>query len=646
MKENNNDKLDFRRYVRMMKGGKWFYAVCLSLALILSVYYAIVGQPVYRNYADLMIEEEQFGGSGGGIQSLLSGAASLTNLFSISGIGHQSIDDEMEYLASHECHVRTSRTLELNRLYLEREGVNKKLLYRNSPIRVEAPAEYFDTLSTALKLKVTLEGDGMVTARLYNGFMGLFLVTEAEHQKLPFTLHAKTGDLLLLKTDFYTDEAKQKGRTITVQINGNQRVALANEKDIKVEPVNKKANALRLYLKHPNKEFAYDVLRTHVASYRAMHTEHKSEVSLRQIDFLDERIGLLMNELDTVETGMKNFMKGKNILDVENQAKLMLLKDETLKDSILVIETRKQLYNLIGDMLRTDDDFPPLPSVGKDGLVTAWNELVVQRTQLKQSAKGENKALEMNREQLELMREVMLDNIRMTNEQNDLLLKRMKEVQRQSAGEISQMPSAGLEYLNRERDLQVKNGLLLFLLQQRENAMMTMMSRTESGYFYDEPYSLKEKDYTKKIIVVALLFFLALLGPTFLLWVYMAWQNKLKDDSDLPRDWRDNGRSNLNDMRRLVMADRDIKSLYMQPVLGGESLQNDFAECLQQVGADYELRHEEDLQRLMQISDLKLDKHTRMILFVPSGKMKRSEFCALVKEVDPAYCFVLCQDEK
>lgn len=641
---NNNDKLDFRRYARMIRGGKWFYAVCLAIAVVLAIYYAAVGNTVYKNYADMMLEEEQFGNNTAGLQSLLSGAPSLSGLFSISGMGHQSIDDEMELMASHECFVRTVRSLNLNRIYLERDGVNRNMLYKTSPVLVEAPAEYFDTLSLALKLKVTLEGDGKVSAKLSKGFMGLVEVTSVEHQQLPFTLHAQTGDLVLLKSEYYTDDASQKGRTITVNINGNHRAAWGYEKDVKIEMVNKKANAIRLYYKHAHKPFAYDVMNAHVASYHSMHKEHRAETSIRQIDFLDDRIALLMNELDTVETGMKDFMKGQNILDVENQAKLLIIKDETLKDSMLVIETRIELYKYVSDVLsQADGDYPTLPSVEKDGLISVWNELVVKRAQLKQSAGTNNKALELNEQELEGLREVLLGNIQFNTEQNKLLLKRIKDVQAKSLGEIKQMPSAGLEYLNRERDLQVKNGLLLFLLQQRENAMMTMMSRSQTGYLYDEPFTVKEKDYTKKIILAVLLLLLAFIGPSILLLINMKWRDLLIDDSDLPREWRDNGRSTINDLRRLVMSDPDIKTLYMQPIKGGEEIERSFADCLNDVGAQYELLHENDLERLMQLSDIKLDKHHRMVLFVPSGKMKRKEFREFVKEVDPEYCYVLCQ---
>lgn len=642
---NNNDKLDFRRYARMMRGGKWFYAVCLSLAMILAIYYVIEGKTVYKNYADMMLEEDQFGSGTGGLQSLLSGAPSLSSLFSISGFAHQSIDDEMELMASHECFVRTVRSLNLNRIYLERNGLERDLLYKTSPVLVEAPAEYFDTLNYALKLKIKLEGDGKVSAKLSKGFMGLFEVTSVEHQQLPFTLHAPTGDLHLLKSEYYTDDVSQKGRTITVNINGNHRAAWGYEKDIKIDMVNKKANAIRLYFKHADKQFAYDVMNAHVASYHAMHKEHRAETSIRQIDFLDDRIALLMNELDTVESGMKEFMKGKNLLDVENQAKLMILKDETLKDSLLVIETRLQLYDYATEVLinSSDDDFPSLPSAEKDGIFSVWNQLVVERNQLKQSAKGDNRALEMNRQQLLNLKEMLLGNIRFSKAQNQLLLNRVKQFQSQSANDIRQMPSDGLEYLNRERDLQVKNGLLLFLLQQRENAMMTMMSRSQTGYLYDEPFTIKNKDYTKKIIVALLLLFLAFLGPTFILWLNMKCKDLLTDDSDLPLKWRDNGRSTINDLRRLVMSDPDIKTLYMQPIKGGEEIERSFAECLNEVGAQYEMLHENDVERLMLLSDLKLDKQHRMILFVPSGKMKRKEFREFVKEVDPEFCYVLCQ---
>lgn len=632
-----NDTLDFRRYFRILRQGRWVYALCLAAAIVLAIVYAAISKPVYRHYADILIEADE--GSGGGLSSLL-GNSSMANLFSLSGLGSSTLDDELQVMASHDCFVRTAKTLGLNRMYFERNGLTKDLLFHTSPVLVEAPTEYFDTLPDPLKVKIELEGNGKVSARVSTGFLGWKTLATIEHQPLPCTITWATGSLLLIKSDCYTDEE----RTIQVNVSGYNGAAFGLEGEVVMEQANKKANAIVLWMKHPEKKYAHEVLSTHIQSYRAMRKEHKGEKAVRQIGFLDERIGMLMNELDTVQTNMRDFLSGNSLVDVENQTKILLARSEGLQDSILRVETRLQLCRMVSDVLNaTPEDFPPLTGMGNDRQIEQYNALVLQRNQLKVSAKEGNSALDVNTQQLTTLRQLVLENMQLTIAQNQQILQRMKSEQAKSASSLGQMPSAGLEYLNRERDLQVKNGLLLFLLQQRENSMMSAMSRSEAGYIFEPPYTAKKKDYTKKIIVAALLLVLAFVGATILVFGWSMWKNQLVDDSDLPGGWREHGRASANELRRLIMADAEVQRLFVQPLPGAEQGVSDLKESFLKAGAQYQYLQEQDLASLFELSDVKLNAQQRLVLVVPSQQMKRSDFARLVAGVDPTYCYVLCQ---
>lgn len=636
MQYQPNDTLDLRRYFRILRQGRWVYALCLAAALVLAIVYAAISKPVYRHYADILIEADE--GGGGGLSSLL-GNSSMANLFSLSGLGSSTLDDELQVMASHDCFVRTAKTLGLNRMYFERNGLTKDLLFHTSPVLVEAPTEYFDTLPSPLKVKIELEGNGKVSARVSKGFLGWKTLAAIEHQTLPCTITWPTGSLLLIKSDCYTDEK----RTIQVNVSGYNGAAFGLESEVVMEQANKKANAIVLWMKHPEKKYAHEVLSTHIQSYRAMRKEHKGEKAVRQIGFLDERIGMLMNELDTVQTNMRDFLSGNSLVDVENQTKILLARSEGLQDSILRVETRLQLCRMVSDVLNaTPEDFPPLTGLGNDRQIEQYNALVLQRNQLKVSAKEGNSALDVNTQQLTTLRQLVLENMQLTIAQNQQILQRMKSEQAKSASSLGQMPSAGLEYLNRERDLQVKNGLLLFLLQQRENSMMSAMSRSEAGYIFEPPYTAKKKDYGKKLIIAAFLFVLAFVGATVLVFGWAMWKNQLVDDSDLPGGWREHGRATANDLRRLIMADAEVQRLFVQPLPGAEQGVSDLKDSFLKAGAQYQYLREQDLALLFEFSDVKLNAQQRLVLVVPSQQIKRSDFARLVAGVDPTYCYVLC----
>lgn len=637
--DNLKDTLDLRRYLRMIRRGRWFYAACVALAIVLAVTYALISSPVYRNHTEIMIEEDN---GGSGLSAMLGANSSMANLFALSGLGSSTIDDEMLLISSNRNYINVSRLLQLNRMYFEKKGLRKQMLVKNSPIRVEAPAEYFDTLDTRLKLTVELEGQGKISARLTSGFLNMTTLAEAKHEQLPYTLHSKCGDLLILATDFYTESPAEAGRTIIVNMTSNQKIAYGLTKEISVEPVDKKSNAVRLTLKHAERQYAYDVLSAVTASYSDIRNEHKHYSSTRQVEFLDQRIELLLQELDTLQTDVKQFMNEKDVIDIQGQTAMLLTRTEELNAKMIEAETELQISQEILNLLRqAPDDYPTIAIGTESELVKQYNELVLQRINLRHSAKDGNLMLETTESQLKEMRSLIMDNMEQTVAQCRTQIKTLKGYQQQSAAQLGQVPDKSLDFVNLQQSFQLKNSLLLFLLQQRENALMDLKKNTDAGFVYEPPYSEKKKDYTKKLVIAILLLILSIVGPTILLWGYMLWQDKLEDDSDLPTSIRPFGRSSVNDLRRLLMSDTAITHLYMQPIEGGEALQQQMQSLLQKVNAGYDLMTADDLYALLQTSDLKLDDQHRLVLFVPSGVMKRKAFAQLVKDVEPTHLYVL-----
>lgn len=637
--DNLKDTLDLRRYLRMIRRGRWFYAACVALAIVLAVTYALISSPVYRNHTEIMIEEDN---GGSGLSAMLGANSSMANLFALSGLGSSTIDDEMLLISSNRNYINVSRLLQLNRMYFEKKGLRKQMLVKNSPIRVEAPAEYFDTLDTRLKLTVELEGQGKISARLTSGFLNMTTLAEAKHEQLPYTLHSKCGDLLILATDFYTESPAEAGRTIIVNMTSNQKIAYGLTKEISVEPVDKKSNAVRLTLKHAERQYAYDVLSAVTASYSDIRNEHKHYSSTRQVEFLDQRIELLLQELDTLQTDVKQFMNEKDVIDIQGQTAMLLTRTEELNAKMIEAETELQISQEILNLLRqAPDDYPTIAIGTESELVKQYNELVLQRINLRHSAKDGNLMLETTESQLKEMRSLIMDNMEQTVAQCRTQIKTLKGYQQQSAAQLGQVPDKSLDFVNLQQSFQLKNSLLLFLLQQRENALMDLKKNTDAGFVYEPPYSEKKKDYTKKLVIAILLLILSIVGPTILLWGYMLWQDKLEDDSDLPTSIRHFGRSSVNDLRRLLMSDTAITHLYMQPIEGGEALQQQMQSLLQKVNAGYDLMTADDLNALLQTSDLKLDDQHRLVLFVPSGVMKRKAFAQLVKDVEPTHLYVL-----
>ena len=127
--------------------------------------------------------------------------------------------------------LRTVRSLDLNRVYIATDHNGKRSrLYKNSPVRVEAPAEQFDTLSSPFNLKITLKPNGKADVIATEGFFKK-LLTEAKDVTFPYMLKTPYGNYQLISTEHFNQKLYKE---IKVGVYGNDLAAeiLYNEMDI------------------------------------------------------------------------------------------------------------------------------------------------------------------------------------------------------------------------------------------------------------------------------------------------------------------------------------------------------------------------------------------------------------------------------
>lgn len=522
---NDKDKLDLTKEIEALKKGKKLYILSFSVAIVLSLIYAIFSSPVFHNEAVIMIEKE---GGSSGLQGLMG--AQVSNLFSLTGLGSSTMDDELVILRSHDCFKQAVSNLGVNRMYTERQGLHKASLYGKSPVVIEASKQFFDTLSSSLKVTIELTGNSSAKAKVSTGFMGLTTVAETGSQPLPFLLETPHGSLQFLKTDEYTDSKDQIGRTINVQLTRNDYVAESLQKSIRMKEVDKKANAVELDFDIQDPAYGRDMLGSLIASYRMMRRQHKSDQSAAKITFLDKRIELLASQLDTAQHVVMDYMQENKIINVDYQTSMLIRKTELSRDTIFALKTQQMIDEAILKILQDpENQYQLLAHDSKSSLIKSYNDLILQRTEMLQSAKPGNAALINLEQRISDMRNIVIDQSRQEIAQNKMLINSLSQQAAADAQALNTMPLHKYDMINNQRDLNLQNNLLVYLLQERENALLNLNSEEDAGFVIDQPYTAK-KTVKKKIYVISILLLLfALFCPTA--WQLYKMKRNLKDDS-------------------------------------------------------------------------------------------------------------------
>lgn len=495
-----NDKIDLRKYIKAIKEG-WIWGLISFIVVIsLAITYCVIKMPQYESYAMMLIEDD----SDKGARSMGGGMASLMRTFSIGGFGSSSVDNEIVIVKSHAVKKAVSSRLGLNRTYVEKKGLKKELLYKTSPVLVEAPMQLFDTLQATFKIRLNIKGDKVDISASKGRFSSDF--AKKENATLPCSFETPYGTFQLLKSDTYQDGMN---RTIDVIVSGDDIVASGlDEKVLTVDFRTKKADIIELTILDPSKERGQDILNALMTLYNERRKGRRNETASAEVKFLDERILLLGNDLAEAEDKVASFKRGNNLLDIGTEASLLIHQDKRTDEEIIAMNIQRTMLEDILKQLNNPEKkyslIPMAESLGDEGATTvieSYNELVLKRLEISKSAKSDNVVLKSLTEQIDVLRESAIENVNRTLDNLQIKYASVSKENTKYKGRLNTLPKYEQEYVDLMRDKELKNALYMFLLEKRESAMLKLNNTQELGFVFEPAYSAI-KSYKKKIYII------------------------------------------------------------------------------------------------------------------------------------------------
>ena len=470
--------------IKLLINWKWIVAsviVCLCCAYI----YLQRQTPVYRIQATIMINDEQKGSFQNQMQTLQQDFG----IMSTTG----GLDNELEVLRSKSVIKQAVIDLGLYTRYSIDNGFFKpaSTLYGAYPVKVTIAKEDLDRLTSGATFTIT-QPDAESCIICYNYYdKEKHEVVEAreEIKSLPHTLNTHIGRLVLTKGELPSLDPDQEMR---VSIVPPISVAKACLGALSIEPTSKTTSVAYISYLDVNNRRGVDFVNQLVTAYNRENNNDKNFVAMKTEEFISKRLEKVAAELDEAEEQMAQYKRSSGLINLSGDAQKVMQGSTEYEKQHVEIVTQLKLINYLRDYVNdSNNNLQPIPvnvglsDAGLASLIGRYNELVVERSYLLRTASESNPAVIETTTIASLMAEAIKTSIESLHNSLEIRKKDFEQQAKKYDSKLGDAPTQEKILAGYERQLEVKSGLYMMLLQKREENSIALAATADNAKLID-----------------------------------------------------------------------------------------------------------------------------------------------------------------
>lgn len=256
--------------------------------------------------------------------------------------------------------------------------------------------------------------------------------------------------------------------------------------NLSVELVNVSGNLLQIRLLCTDREKGEDVVAGLIETYVSEMIKHENELAENTIKMVDERLKLLSGEIEGVERSVEQFKSENYITDVSSNANLYIEQANDYKKMIADYQTEINVVNDIEEYLlngNLNSEIPASLSTSDPSMlnmIDRYNESLLSKKQMLQSASSSNPLIVNLDRRLSDLRQAILENVKSTKNRLNIAQRNLRSNANRYEAQIAKVPSMERQLVDIGRDKSTKEGLYLYLLQKREEEVLSLAAPVSS----------------------------------------------------------------------------------------------------------------------------------------------------------------------
>lgn len=516
---NSNNKLqrpiDISRLVKPIF--KYWYLVVLSIfvSVLIAQVYLRRATPVYAMQATILIRNhEEDGLTKDALQKEILGMGTDPKIY-----------EDARILRSHTLLEAIIDSLNLQYRLVKTGPLGEVDVYEDSPFDLEqllAPNRRQDYElkiidSSTYRLQIDDTPVQGTFGQTLNTDIGSFLLT----RKREAVSQLDTAVNYILKTNTLAASAQAYLGSFAVEYNTDQ------------------PTILDLHIRDEVPRRGLDILQKAIQVYNRITLDSKSINRKNTLAFIEERIDLLVAELNQVEQDLEQY-KTQESLTVDYKADLPYFQDRIgyLERELVNVEIQQNLMQYIAEVLDSNEyEFYPLMDFGLEHkglseLITKYNALLHERNKLRQNVTENYPTVALVDEQIQRLKISIREEVTKNLLELEAGVTELKNKTQTYLAELNATPRRERELVDKQRQQATKENLYKYLLEKREEAAVSIAAVGDNARIIDPPFVAGQVSPKRNSILLGA-FLAGILLPFAIILLFSLFDNRVRYKEEL-----------------------------------------------------------------------------------------------------------------
>lgn len=515
-KQNNDDDNEDGMLQQLMLKYLPYWPVFILatlLALVAAYVYLRYATPVYEASTTMIIKDEKRGTQGSKLEEQIDQVAIK-----------KVVENEIEVLQSRILMETVVKRLALYAPLTQKGKVKEADAYVLAPIIVEAKNP--DSVSDAQKVIISYDKNANT-------------VTLNGKNKFPLNEFVSTdyGELRFTKNKYYNPSSEEQ-REIYFSLGDPRVFADALIKGLKVTSTRQSA-ILDISYRDVIPQRAVNILNELIVAYEEASINDKNTQAKKTLAFLDEQLGVLRKDLDSIEKKIEYYKAGSNAANISAQSELLLQNMASTDQKLGDINTQAAMLNQVEYAVSGKSSDISTPSAVNDpalsGLMGRLHNAQLEYNTMKQTMGENNPLLVAKAEEIAKMRPGILENIRTQKASLAAARQSLSSTIGGYNSTLRTVPQKERQLLEISREHSTKIQSYAFLLQKKQDTELGLANVTIGSRVVDKALAGKDPVSPKRKLIYIMAIVAALGFCVGIITLKDAFTGKIKYRSEIEK---------------------------------------------------------------------------------------------------------------